>query len=126
MAPARSITRSPSIRANTTTSVTSCNRDWHKIGKKLQGKIHIYCGDMDNYYLNNAVYLVEEFLKSTKDPHYDGEVCYGDRRNIVGTATRRGPTQSHVFGTIKCTPRRLSSVCSISAPPGADLTSWRY
>ena len=49
-------------------------RDWPKIGKKLQGKIHIYCGDMDNYYLNNAVYLVEEFLKSTKDPHYDGEV----------------------------------------------------
>src|ERR1700678_860377 len=50
-------------------------RDWPKIGKKLQGKIHIYCGDMDNYYLNNAVYLVEEFLKTTKDPHYDGEVA---------------------------------------------------
>lgn len=35
-------------------------RDWPKIGSKLQGKIHIYCGDMDNYYLNNAVYLTEE------------------------------------------------------------------
>jgi hypothetical protein len=43
-------------------------RDWARIGKKLEGKIHIYCGDMDNYYLNNAVYLVEEFLKNTKDP----------------------------------------------------------
>ena len=32
-------------------------RDWPKIGKKLEGKIHIYVGDMDNYYLNNAVYL---------------------------------------------------------------------
>ena len=34
---------------------------------------------MDNWYLNNAVYLTEEFLESTKDPYYDGEVDYGDR-----------------------------------------------
>ena len=34
---------------------------------------------MDNYYLNNAVYLVESFLESTKDPYYAGEVDYGDR-----------------------------------------------
>ena len=34
-------------------------RDWSKgLGRKLEGKIHIYVGDMDNYYLNNAVYLV--------------------------------------------------------------------
>ena len=39
-------------------------RDWESIGPKLAGKIHIYCGDMDNYYLNNAVYLMEEFLES--------------------------------------------------------------
>jgi hypothetical protein len=39
-------------------------RDWDKgLGAKLQGKLHIYVGDMDNYYLNNAVYLVEEFLE---------------------------------------------------------------
>ncbi len=54
-------------------------RDWDKLGPKLRGKIHLYCGDMDNYYLNNAVYLVEEFLKSTTDPPYQGEVKYGDR-----------------------------------------------
>ena len=34
---------------------------------------------MDNYFLNNAVYLVEDFLESTKNPHYGGEVDYGDR-----------------------------------------------
>ncbi len=43
-------------------------RDWPKIGKKLQGKIHIYCGDMDNYYLNNAVYLVEEYSEDHEGP----------------------------------------------------------
>jgi hypothetical protein len=40
-------------------------RDWVKLADKLRGKIHIYCGDMDNYYLNNAVYLMEDFLKTT-------------------------------------------------------------
>ncbi len=34
---------------------------------------------MDNFYLNNAVYLIEEFLESTKNPYYGGEVDYGDR-----------------------------------------------
>ncbi|REJ75098.1 MAG: hypothetical protein DWQ36_05995 [Acidobacteria bacterium] len=54
-------------------------RDWKEIGPDLVGKIHLYCGDMDNYYLNNAVYLVEEFLESTTDPYYAGVVDYGDR-----------------------------------------------
>jgi hypothetical protein len=55
-------------------------RDWEKgLGRKLEGKLHIYVGDMDNYYLNNAVYLVEDFLESTKNPPYGGEVAYGDR-----------------------------------------------
>ena len=34
---------------------------------------------MDNYYLNNAVYLMEDFLKKTTNPPYGGEVLYGDR-----------------------------------------------
>jgi hypothetical protein len=54
-------------------------RDWKTLGPKLEGKIHIYCGDMDNYYLNNAVYLMEDFLEKTTDPFYGGEVDYGDR-----------------------------------------------
>jgi hypothetical protein len=51
-------------------------RDWETLGPKLKGKIHIYCGDMDNYYLNNAVYLMED---SRNWDSYDGEVDYGDR-----------------------------------------------
>ncbi len=51
-------------------------RDWETLGPKLHGKVHIYVGDMDNYYLNNAVYLTEQFLKTTD---YGGEVTYGDR-----------------------------------------------
>jgi hypothetical protein len=53
-------------------------RDWEKLGPDLKGKIFLYCGDMDNYYLNNAVKLTEEFLESTTNPYYEGEVDYGD------------------------------------------------
>lgn len=53
-------------------------RDWATLGKKLKGKIHIYCGDMDTYYLNNAVALTKDFLEHTTDPYYDGEVVFGN------------------------------------------------
>jgi hypothetical protein len=39
--------------------------NWAKLGPKLKGKLHLYCGDMDNFYLNLAVYQLEEFLKTT-------------------------------------------------------------
>ena len=29
--------------------------NWSWLGPKLMGKLHIYTGDMDNFYLNNAV-----------------------------------------------------------------------
>ena len=39
--------------------------NWPKIGPQLKGRIHVYVGDMDNFYLNLAVYLLEDFLKTT-------------------------------------------------------------
>jgi len=53
-------------------------RDWEELGPKLEGKLHIYTGDMDTYYLNNAVALMERFLEKTKNPYYAGVVEYGD------------------------------------------------
>ena len=70
-------------------------RDWPKIGKKLEGKIHIYVGDMDNYYLNNAVYLMEEFLEKTKDPYYGGEVEVRRPRRAL-LERRPDPAQRHL------------------------------
>jgi hypothetical protein len=101
-------------------------RDWAKIGKDLEGKIHIYAGDMDNYYLNNAVYLVEDFLKATKDPYYNGEVAYGDRAEHCwnGDPTRPNALSRlryHQMYAPKIVERLLKT-----APPGGDLTSWRY
>jgi hypothetical protein len=54
-------------------------KNWAEIGPKLVGKIRVYVGRMDNFYLNEACYLLEEFLEGTKDPYYAGEFRYGDR-----------------------------------------------
>ncbi|GAB4116101.1 MAG: hypothetical protein OHK0057_19240 [Thermoflexibacter sp.] len=101
-------------------------RDWDKIGKKLEGKIHIYCGDMDNYYLNNAVYLVEDFLKSTKNPFYAGEVTYGDRAEHCWNGDPNLPNHiTRLRYNFMYVPKILDRIQK-SAPAGADLKSWRY
>jgi len=51
--------------------------NWARIGGDLVGKIHLYCGDMDNYYLNLAVYHLEAFLKSANNPKAEAVFEYG-------------------------------------------------
>jgi hypothetical protein len=53
--------------------------NWPVVGPKLAGKIHVYCGRMDNFYLNEACYLLQESLEKMSDPPYEGEFRYGDR-----------------------------------------------
>jgi len=52
-------------------------RNWSRLGPDLAGKLHLICGDMDNYYLNLAVYLLEDFLSTTREPAYGGSFRYG-------------------------------------------------
>jgi putative esterase len=52
-------------------------KNWSRIGPDLVGKIHVYCGDMDNYYLNLAVYQLEVFLKSAANPKSEALFEYG-------------------------------------------------
>ena len=54
-------------------------QNWATLGPKLEGKIHVYVGRMDNYYLEGGVYRLERFLEGTKAPHYGGEIQYGAR-----------------------------------------------
>jgi hypothetical protein len=103
------------------------HRDWSRgLGKKLQGKIHIYVGDMDNYYLNDAVYLVEAFLKSTKDPSYDGEVDYGDRAEHCWNGDHTRPNSASRLRYPQMFAPKIVERILRSAPAGADLESWRY
>ena len=101
-------------------------RDWATLGPKLRGKIHLYCGTLDNYYLNNAVKLVEEFLNSVTNPPAEAEVkygldcehCWNGEPSLPNYITRMRYNTMYV-------PKILEHIEN-SAPAGADLKSWRY
>ncbi len=102
-------------------------RDWKTLGPKLRGKLHIYVGDMDNYYLNDAVYLVEDFLRSTSDPPYEGEVDYGDRAEHCWNGDHTRPNAlSRLRYHQMFIPRIPERLRKSALPAGADTVSWRY
>ena len=49
---------------------------WKTLAPKLRGKIHIWVGEADEYFLNNAVHLLDDFL-SKADPPYEGTIKFG-------------------------------------------------
>jgi Putative esterase len=101
-------------------------RDWTTLGPKLRGKIHIYVGSADTYFLNSAVYFIEDFLKSTANPPYEGEVKYGDRAEHCWNGDPALPNAlSRLHYNTMYLPKMLERM-EKTAPPGADLTSWRY
>lgn len=100
-------------------------RDWATLGPKLRGKLRIYVGDMDNYYLNNAVYEVEKFLRSATPPA-DAVVDYGDRDEHCWNGDH---ARSNAYTRLRypqmVLPWALERIL-LTAPPGADVRSWRY
>jgi hypothetical protein len=101
-------------------------RNWATLGPKLRGKLRIYVGSADNYMLNNAVYLIEDFLKSTTNPPYEGEVKYGDRAEHCWNGDPTQPNYlSRLHYNTMYVPMILERIQK-TAPAGADLTSWRY
>lgn len=52
-------------------------RNWSEIGPKLVDKIHIYTGTMDTYYLDVATRQLEDWMRTTESPHYEGTFLYG-------------------------------------------------
>jgi hypothetical protein len=51
--------------------------NWPRLGPDLAGKVHVYVGDMDNYYLNLAVYMLEDVMKALDSPKTDATFEYG-------------------------------------------------
>ena len=101
-------------------------RDWAKLGPELAGKIHIYVGSDDTYFLNDAVYRMEDFLNSTKNPPYGGEVTYGPRAEHCWNGD---PTLPNAYSRLHYNTQYLPKILDRiqkTAPAGADLTSWRY
>jgi hypothetical protein len=105
-------------------------KNWDTLGPKLVGKIHLYVGSDDTYFLNNAVYLTEDFLKTTGTPGhgvaYEGEVKYGPRAEHCWNGDPELPNAySRLHYNSMYLPKILEQIQK-TAPAGADLTSWRY
>jgi hypothetical protein len=54
-------------------------RDWSSgLGAKLNGKLHVFVGASDTFFLTNAVMDLEDWSKDpTLDPPFDGEIVVG-------------------------------------------------
>jgi hypothetical protein len=100
-------------------------RDWATIGPKLRGKIHLTSGTMDNGYLNNAVYQMEEFLMRAT-PSSEAEIVYGERREHCFTGDTEHP---NTVGSRTVHQRYMPAMArwmARTAPRGADTKSWMY
>jgi hypothetical protein len=91
-------------------------RNWTTVGPKLAGKLRIYTGDVDTYYLDNAVRDLERWMKTTENPHDEGYFLYGDQKphcwSGPGTATDR--------------LREMAQHIVRQKPEGANTAWWKY
>jgi hypothetical protein len=102
-------------------------RDWATLGPKLAGKLNFAVGDMDTWYLNNAVHLTEARLTDPKlFPPANATFKYG-------------PLQPHCYQGMPLDAPRIERTNALqmliwqmvkhiedTAPAGADLKSWKY
>ena len=101
-------------------------RDWPKIGEKLKGKLNLYVGDMDNFYLNNAVYSAEDMLKKLTNPSCNCEVDYGDRAEHCWNGDHKNPNYISRLRYHRMFIPKWSEEVKLRSPKGVDLQSWRY
>jgi hypothetical protein len=85
-------------------------RNWSTLGPKLVGKLHFFAGDMDNFYLNLAVYDFEDFLTRV---HAPTDFTYGR------------PEKGHGWHSFTWAEMIRKMADAIKAT-GADATPWTY
>ena len=101
------------------------SRDWKTLAAKLAGKIHLYVGNGDNYFLTDSVYFGQERLEALQPP-YGGSVAYGDRAEHCWNGD---PKVSNAYSRLHYNYQYLPQILErikTSAPADADLKSWRY
>ena len=90
-------------------------RNWATLGPKVANKLHFFAGDMDDFYLNLAVYRFEDFLKSTPDG-----------KNVPFVYGR--PTKGHSWHVMTWGDlvRQMGAYVTKNTPPGDDAKAWQY
>lgn len=90
--------------------------NWTTVGPKLVDKLRIYTGDVDTYYLDNAVRDLEKWMRTTENPHYEGYFLYGDQKPHCWS----GP------GTQVDRLKEMAQHIMRKKPDGANTGWWRY
>ena len=91
-------------------------RNWPMVGPKLVDKLYFYTGDVDTYYLNNSTRELENWMKQTTNPHYEGFFMYGNNKPHCWS----GPVSSS---------ERLKEIAQFiqrKRPEGATTSWWTY
>ncbi len=101
-------------------------RDWATLGPKVNGKLHIYVGEADNYFLNDAVYLVEKRLKGLSHPAPDIEVDYQSRAEHCWNGDHTRPNAYSRLRYAQMFIPRIMDQIRKHHPADADTLSWRY
>ncbi|HTU81780.1 MAG TPA: hypothetical protein VMF61_06600 [Candidatus Acidoferrales bacterium] len=88
---------------------------WPSIGRQLQGKLFFIVGDMDSYFLNLAVYPVQEFLEEAQPP-FEGSFTYGR------------PLKGHGWHPMTWAQllERMAAQVRRNTPGGAGVAQWNY
>jgi S-formylglutathione hydrolase FrmB len=50
--------------------------NWSELGPEIQGKVYVWMGDMDQFYLNPATRAFADFLETTENPKSDAEIVF--------------------------------------------------
>jgi hypothetical protein len=87
---------------------------WATLGPKIAGRLHVYVGTEDTYFLNNGVQLFEQKTNVLTSPKPDFQFIYG-----VGQPHGWQPvSDQEIFTTMADFLARL-------APSGTDTSGWR-
>lgn len=90
-------------------------RNWATLGPKVAHKLHFFSGDMDDFYLNLAVYRFEAFLKGTT-PGKEVPFTYGR------------PARGHSWHAMSWAElvKQMAAHVKRYAPAGESHAGWSY
>ena len=100
-------------------------RDWSTLGPKLASKLHITVGDMDTWYLNNAVHFAQDFLDSPKNPYKVATFEYGYRQPHCYEGGGNISVSESAATMFQRVMPQMGQHMKETAPKGADM-SWDY
>jgi len=88
--------------------------NWSTLGPKVANKINVYVGDADSYFLNMGVHMLDNFLKTTANPKWSGEMVFQ-------------PMAPHCWGpSLSELLSKMAAQVDKGAPGGVDSRSWKY